>query len=188
LERFYENLQEDFQKTISALEEKRDLVKEAFLQRRQLKKYKRGILEMVFTTRIRWFLSAPFIYSMIIPIVIFHIFLEIYHQITFRLCHIPLVSYKDHFVFDRRHLDYLNVLEKFNCIYCGYYNGLIGYAREIGGHKRYWCPIKHARRIFDEHSQYKDFYEYLDAEGCQKERIELRKTGKLSYSDINPPA
>jgi hypothetical protein len=183
------NLQEDFQKTISALEEKRDLVKEAFLQRRQLKKYKRGILEMVFTTRIRWFLSAPFIYSMIIPIVIFHIFLEIYHQITFRLCHIPLVSYKDHFVFDRRHLDYLNVLEKFNCIYCGYYNGLIGYAREIGGHKRYWVPHQtrtqnfltsiHSTRIFMNISMQK---------AAKKERIELRKTGKLSYSDINPPA
>lgn len=189
LERFYESLQKDFQNAITAAEEKRNLIKEALLQKSQLKKFKQGIFSMVFTTRIRWLLSAPFIYSMIIPIIIFHVFLELYHQITFRLCHIPLVSYKDHFIFDRRHLSYLNVLEKLNCMYCGYYNGLMSYAREIGGRtERYWCPIKHARRVFDEHSQYKDFYEYLDAEGYREERKKLRKTGKLPYSTKKPPA
>jgi len=32
---------------------------------------------------------------------------------------------------DRHHLAYLNVIEKLNCEYCGYANGVFAYVREI---------------------------------------------------------
>lgn len=37
----------------------------------------------------------------------------------------------DYIVVDRHHLAYLNVIQKINCVYCGYGNGLIAYARKI---------------------------------------------------------
>jgi len=40
----------------------------------------------------RYLLSAPFIYGMIVPALIWNLGLEIYHQICFRLYGIPLVK------------------------------------------------------------------------------------------------
>ena len=34
-------------------------------------------------------------------------------------------------VIDRYALSYLNVIEKLNCVYCEYVNGLIAYVQEI---------------------------------------------------------
>jgi len=46
-------------------------------------------------------------------------------------------------VFDRAGLAYLNALEKLNCAYCSYGNGVIAYAREVAARtEQYWCPIK----------------------------------------------
>ena len=36
-------------------------------------------------------------------------------------------------VIDRHRLKYLNAIEKLNCVYCGYGNGVIAYARDIAG-------------------------------------------------------
>ena len=38
---------------------------------------------------------------------------------------------RDYFAIDRHKLAYLNAIEKFNCLFCSYTNGLIGYVREI---------------------------------------------------------
>jgi len=71
----------------------------------------------------------------------------------------------DYLVLDRGDLPYLNILERFNCFYCGYANGLMGYAREISARtEQYFCPIKHARRILAAHEHYPSFFEYGDAE------------------------
>ena len=73
---------------------------------------------------------------------------------------------RDHVTFDRQHLAYLNGLEKLNCVYCSYANGLLSYAREIAGRtEKHWCPIKHARRLSGTHQYYPDFLEYGDAHG-----------------------
>jgi hypothetical protein len=70
----------------------------------------------------------------------------------------------DYIVFDRYHLGYLNALEKLNCAYCSYANGLIAYVREIAGRtEQYWCSIKHARRVIGAHSYYAQFHDYGDA-------------------------
>jgi len=103
----------------------------------------------------RYMLSAPFIYGMIAPAVIWHVAIEIYHQVSFRLYGIPRVDSREYFVYDRQLLSWLNFWEKINCIYCSYVNNLIRYSAEIGGRtERYWCPIKYYRRIENAHSQY----------------------------------
>ncbi len=167
----------EFDKQIEALTEKKDLIKDAITNKLRLKKFKISSLKTLFAPfRFKWLFSAPFIYGMIIPMIVLHICLEIYHRICFRLYSIPLVNPKDYFAFDRRHLPYLNLIEKINCAYCSYYNCLIAYAREIGARtERFWCPIKHANRIADEHNHYEKFFEYLDAQGYREKRLELRE-------------
>lgn len=49
-------------------------------------------------------------------------------------------------------LSYLNAIEKLNCVYCGYGNGVIAYGREIIARtEQFWCPIKHASKAAGEH-------------------------------------
>ena len=77
---------------------------------------------------------------------------------------------------DRHRLEYLNALQKLNCVYCGYVNGLIGYAREIASRtEQYWCPIKHARRVLGAHPRYARFLDYGDAEELEVKVRDLRE-------------
>ncbi len=71
---------------------------------------------------VRYILSIPFIYGMIVPAIFLDIALTIYQRITFPLYTIPLVRRSDFIMDDRRFLDYLNILEKINCLYCSYVN------------------------------------------------------------------
>jgi N-glycosylase/DNA lyase len=69
----------------------------------------------------------------------------------------------------------LNAIEKLNCVYCGYANGVLAYAREIAGRtEQYWCPLRHALRVRGPHAQYRDFVEYGDAAGYRARLEELR--------------
>ncbi|QQS61329.1 MAG: hypothetical protein IPN70_00120 [Candidatus Moraniibacteriota bacterium] len=115
---------------------------------------------------IRHFLSIPFIYSMIIPALVLDIFITIYHHTTFPLYGIPKVKRSDFIIYDRRFLDYLNVIQKIHCLYCSYLNGLLAYSMEIAGRtERYWCPIKSSynKNVFT-HNWYRDFADYGDPE------------------------
>lgn len=114
-------------------------------------------------------LTAPVIYAMIVPLVLLDLFVTVYQAVCFPVYGIPKVRRGDYLVFDRYHLAYLNALEKLNCAYCAYANGLIAYVREIAGRtEQYWCPIKHARRVIGAHSRYATFEDYGDAEGFKK--------------------
>ncbi|HEY1311156.1 MAG TPA: hypothetical protein VGF02_09420 [Pseudolabrys sp.] len=111
-------------------------------------------------------LTAPVIYALIVPLVLLDLFVTVYHAVCFPVYGIAKVRRADYFVFDRYHLSYLNALEKLNCAYCSYANGLIAYVREIAGRtEQYWCPIKHARRVIGAHSRYSQFQDYGDAAG-----------------------
>ncbi len=121
-------------------------------------------------------ITAPLIYSMIIPIVLFDAWMMAYQHIYLRAYRIPRVRRSDYIVFDRRHLRYLNRIEALNCLYCSYANGVISLAREVAGRtEQYWCPIKHALRIRDPHQRYFQFAEYGDAEGYRSRLAEFRK-------------
>jgi len=130
------------------------------------KAFKQGIIKYLFSAQIRHLISAPFIYSMIIPAVILDIFLFIFQQTCFRLYDIPFVKRSDYFDYDRKHLDYLNIIQKFNCLFCSYVNGLFSYATEVWWRtEKYWCPIKHANKNKWNHDWQHFFADYWDPEG-----------------------
>ena len=86
------------------------------------------------------------------------------------------IKHKAYYLFDRSHLAYLNALEKINCAYCSYGNGLAAYFTEIASRtEQYWCPIKHARRLMHAHSRYPHFVDYGDAEHYKSELAKLRE-------------
>lgn len=132
--------------------------------------FQTNIFRYIFSASIRNILSAPFIYAMIIPAVVLDVFLFIFQKTAFRLYRISEVKRSDYIVYDRQFLSYLNTLEKINCLYCTYVNGLFSYAVEIGGRtERYWCPIKAARSPkFIPHSLYSEFADYGDASTYKK--------------------
>lgn len=137
--------------------------------RKRNKQFKRSVFHYLLHPNVRHLLSIPFIYVMIFPVVLLDIFLLIYQTFAFPLYRIPKVKRKDYIVYDRKFLDYLNIIQKFNCLYCAYVNGFFAYAVEVGARtERYWCPIKAAKHPRVTHSQYADFADYGDAKGFQK--------------------
>lgn len=117
----------------------------------------------------RWFfhtICSPVIYSVIIPIVILDIWIEIYHRICFAAYRIPYVRRAEYIRIDRYKLQYLTWFEKMNCVYCGYANGLLNYARVIAGEtEKYWCGIRHRTGDgFHEPEHHKGFMDYGDEE------------------------
>ena len=132
-------------------------------------KYKKNYLGQV--------LSAPFIFFMIVPIVFLDITFETYHQICFRLLKIPLVKRSAYIKIDRHKLQYLNFFEKIFCAYCGYANGLLGYAVVIAAKsEKYWCGIKHQKDPnFKKPKHHKDFAEYGSKEEFNRKCIKNKK-------------
>jgi hypothetical protein len=125
-------------------------------------------------------LSAPVIYSLIIPILIADLWVMAYQAICFPIYQIPKVRRRDYWVFDRHHLAYLNLLEKINCAYCSYCNNAIAFIREVAARTEiYWCPIKHARRVLGPHPQYHGFADFGDAEGFRAKNAQLKDGVKI---------
>ena len=126
-------------------------------------------------------LSAPLIYSMIVPIALLDVWITVYQSICFRIYGVGRVQRSTYIVIDRHHLAYLNAIEKVNCVYCGYANGVFAYVREIAGRtEQYWCPIRHAKRIRAPHPHYRRFIDYGDAEEYRQRLIPLRNELKTS--------
>lgn len=126
-------------------------------------------------TRLMVLLTAPVIYSLIVPFVLLDIFVIVYQAICFPVYGIPKVPRRDYIVVDRQHLAYLNGLQKLNCIYCGYCNGVVGWVREVAARtEAYWCPIKHAHWVAEPHSRYAKFVDFGDERAFQKRVEESR--------------
>ncbi len=143
---------------------------------RQQRRLKIGWFRYLIKSRPLNVLTAPVIYAGFIPFMILDLFLWLYQSICFPVYGIPKAKRSDYLIFDREDLPYLNVIEKFNCFYCSYGNGLMAYGREIAARtEQYWCPIKHARRIKAAHEHYPRFFEYGDAESWQKGLERLRR-------------
>lgn len=136
------------------------------------RRYRTGLWRYLREARPAHIVTAPIIYGVIIPLVVMDLAIFIYQQTCFRAYGIPLVKRANYIIIDRQHLDYLNPIEKLNCMYCGYGNGLIEYVREvIARTEQYWCPIKHARRSPNPHRYSEKFVDYGDAE-TYKEKLE----------------
>ncbi len=122
------------------------------------------------------FLSSPIIYAMVIPAILFDVILFLYQQIIFRIYKFEFIKRSDYIIFDRQYLGYLNPIEKINCMYCSYFNGLMQYASGIASRTElYFCPIKHAKKIAYEHDFYDEYLSYGDEEEYQKKLETLRK-------------
>jgi hypothetical protein len=132
-------------------------------------------------------LTAPLIYSLIIPFVAADLWVSLYQAVCFRVYRIPQVKRSRYFVMDRAGLPYLNALEKLNCAYCSYVNGVIAYVREVGSRtEQYWCPIKHAKRVLGAHPRYAAFEEYGDGEQYRLRLSELRATLAAGADNAEP--
>jgi len=144
------------------------------LQRR----YRISSLRYLLGARLTSVLTVPIIYSVLLPLLIVDLSFSLFQHTCFRAYGVPLVTRRRYMVNDRHKLAYLNNIEKVNCTYCGYANGVMAYAREIISRtEQHWCPIRHARHVPDAHKRYPQFFPYGDAaswhENLQDKRQEL---------------
>lgn len=155
-------LAEEEHRVLFTIRGKRVQFEQAVRQRhRQLKV---GVLRWLSQSQLGAVLSVPFIYSVIVPLALLDLWVTAYQWICFPLYRIARVRRADYIVFDRHDLGYLNAIEKFNCLYCSYGNGVIAYAREVASRtEQYWCPIKHAHKVLGTHARYAQFLPYGDA-------------------------
>jgi len=174
---------DEYARLRAAFEERRNALAGRFLelQRRQrvgLWRYLRG-------ARLAVLLTAPIIYSGWVAFLLLDLFVSVYQAVCFPIYGIPKVRRADYLVFDRGDLPYLNIIEKFNCFYCSYGNGVVAFAREVAARtEQYWCPIKHARRLHGAHERYPRFFEHGDAEAFRQGLERLRQ----QYGPPKPPA
>lgn len=121
---------------------------------------------------IRHVAAGLFIYPVFIPLLLLDISMEIYHQVCFRLFRLPLNKRSKYFKIDRHRLQYLDPLQKLNCLYCSYANGLMAYMSKIAADtEKYWCGIKHKQEVADEFlepAHHKDFLPYGDEQAFKE--------------------
>jgi hypothetical protein len=121
-------------------------------------------------------LSAPVIWAVLPFALLFDLAVTVYQAVCFPIYGIPRVKRRDHILLDRHALPYLNVIEKINCEYCAYVNGLVAYVQEVAGRtEQYWCPIKHARKMTAIHKRYIKFLEFGDGDGYRKQIETVRR-------------
>ena len=167
IEEEYRQRREDFERR------RRELAGELL---RQQRRYKVNLFRFLRRTRLLVALTAPVIYLGWIPFLLMDLFVTLYQWVCFPVYRIPKVRRSDYIVFDREGLPYLNIIEKFNCFYCSYGNGVAAYTREVAARtEQYWCPIKHARRITAAHDRYPAFFDFGDAEAFRQGIDRLRK-------------
>jgi len=140
---------------------------------------KTGVFAWLRTSDIRNVISAPFIYSMVVPLALLDLFLSLYQAICFPLYRLPKVPRAHYIVIDRHNLGYLNIIQKLNCVFCGYADGVLAYGRQILSRtETYWCPIKHARKVLDPHRQYARFADFGDGEEFEAYAGALREQAR----------
>lgn len=123
--------------------------------------------------------TIPFIWSMMIPALLIDIFVTIFQSVCFPIYKIPKVKRKDYIVMDRYNLFYLDKVERINCWYCEYFNGVVAYVREIAARtEQFWCPIKHSTPPKEKHSRYDNFFDYGDYSTYVRELKKRRENFK----------
>jgi hypothetical protein len=120
-------------------------------------------------------ITMPIIYTMLVPLIAIDLLVSFYQYSCFPIYRIKLVKRRDYIVFDRHQLAYLNIFERWHCLYCSYANGVVAYIREILARtEQYFCPIKHARKVLGSHDRYQYFLEYADAEHYHRQLQQYR--------------
>ena len=146
------------------------------------KRLRLGLFKWLRQSELRNVLSAPVVYSLVVPIAVLDLFVSFYQAVCFPLYRVSKVDRSRFVAIDRHRLAYLNLVEKLNCAYCGYATGVIAYTREIAARtEQYWCPIKHARRTIGSHARYAHFLDYGDPKDFHETQAILR--AKLTCED-----
>lgn len=150
--------------------------------RKEHQRLRIGTLRFLRNSPVGTLLIAPFVYGVVIPLLVLDLAVWLFQAVCFRVWNIAPVRRSDYIVLDRYQLGYLNGVQKLNCVYCGYANGLVAYVREVAARtEQYWCPIKHAVRTRNPHARYRAFVEYGDAESYRQRlrqlRDEVRRSG-----------
>jgi len=102
--------------------------------------------------------ASPFIYAVVIPIALLDAMVSLYQLVCFRIWDIPRTARGQYLRFERAKLAALNPLQKLNCLYCSYANGVLAYATEVASKtEQYWCPIKHETEPTGVHKRYQTF-------------------------------
>ena len=131
-------------------------------------------------------LTAPAIYGLMIPVVFVDIFVTLYQAVCFPVYQIPKVKRSRYLSLDRKKLSYLSFMQKINCLYCDYANGVLAYAAEIAGRTEwYWCPIKHPDNALRAHEHYDRFIEYGKGDDFAKQHREKRLACRACESDCS---
>ena len=169
-----EEIEDEYRRAFQEFEVRRAALAEEF-QRHQ-RRYRTGLFRFLRRSRLPVVLSSPVIYAGWIPFLMLDLFVTAYQAICFPVYRIPKVRRSDYVVFDREDLPYLNLVERFNCFYCSYANGIAAYTREVAARtEQYWCPIKHGRRLKAAHDRYPRFFDYGDAEAFRQGLERLRR-------------
>lgn len=146
-------------------------IKEAHLKL----KPRMNFLIWFFTVRPQNFLTMPIIYGMLLPLALLDLCISLYQLTCFPIYGITRVKRGNYILLDRQYLAYLNIIEKLDCMYCGYAVGMIAYASEILARtEQYFCPIKHARKMLGAHARYANFLGYGEAEDFHRKIEEFR--------------
>lgn len=92
--------------------------------------------------------SVPFIWLPLISLILLDVVTAIYQAVCFPIYGLEKVKRSEYILIrDRNKLAYLNSIEKLDCMYCGYANGLLLYLKEISGRtEKYWCGIMHENK------------------------------------------
>jgi hypothetical protein len=143
---------------------------------REHKAIKMSLISFLRRSPVGTLIAAPAVYGLIVPIALLDLGVWIFQLVCFSIWGMERVKRADYVIIDRHRLAYLNGIQKLNCAYCSYANGVIAYAREAASRtEQFWCPIKHALRVRSPHPRYRGFVDYGDAEGFRARLDALRQ-------------
>ncbi|HVE14975.1 MAG TPA: hypothetical protein VNI01_16390 [Elusimicrobiota bacterium] len=130
---------------------------------------RQGLLSYLRESSLPGLLVSPLVYALAVPLILLDASVSLFQAVCFPVYGIAKVERSRYILLDRGHLGYLNLIERFNCNYCGYANGVLAFLREVASRtEQYFCPIKHAFRSAGTHSRYHDFADFGDAEGYRQ--------------------
>lgn len=120
--------------------------------------------------RFQQIISMPIIWSLLLPLLIFDVWIEIYHRTCFPLYGLKYEKRSKYIRLDRHKLKYLKWYQKLSCVYCGYANGAAAYWTAIAGRtEQYWCGIMHKNSPgFKAPKHHEKFVKYGDAKAFKK--------------------
>ncbi len=157
--------------------------------REKHRRLKKSIHRFLIDSSLLSLLVSPVIYSMLLPVALLDVFVSIYQLICFPVYGIPKVKRRDYVVLDRHKLRYLNLIERLNCDYCAYFNGVIAFVREIASRTElYFCPIRHALAAKGQHARHAEFLPFGDSENYHEKLKMIRERLRRVESATAPPS